>query len=65
MISTQTVLIVAIVDGNFDGDGGVNQTNDCGGDSDKVGVPAVSCACKTALTISQHVTWTSDELLGD
>ncbi len=42
MVCTETVLVVAIVDGNLDGDGCVYQANDSGRDSDEVGVSSVS-----------------------
>lgn len=41
MVSTETVLVVAVVDGNLDGNGSINQTNHSSGDSDEVGVAAV------------------------
>ena len=44
VICPQTVLVVAIVDGNLDRDRGVDETNDRGRHADKVGVPAI---CRT------------------
>lgn len=47
MIGSKTVLQLAVVDGNLDGDSSINETNDCGRDADEVGVSAVRGACKT------------------
>jgi len=47
VVSTETVLVVAVVNGNLDGDGGINETNDGGGDTDVVGVSAVCGASET------------------
>lgn len=48
MVSTQAVLIVAIVDSHFDRHRCVNQTNDSGRNSDEVCVPAVSGTSESA-----------------
>lgn len=50
VVSSQAVLVVAIIDGDLDGDGGIDETNDGGGDADEVGVPTVGGAGKTTLT---------------
>ena len=42
MVGTKTVLVVAVVDANLDGDGGIDETDNRGRDADEVGVPAVS-----------------------
>lgn len=41
VVSTETVLVVAIVDGNLDRDRSIDQTNDGGWDADVVGVASV------------------------
>jgi hypothetical protein len=46
VVSTETVLIAAVVDGDLDRDGGVNETNDCGGNADVVSVAAVHSTSK-------------------
>ena len=46
VVCTETVLVVAIVDGNLDGDTSVDEANDGGGNSDEVGVSAVRSASK-------------------
>lgn len=47
VVGTQSVLVVAIVDGNLDTDTGVDQANDCRRDTDEVGVSPVSGTCKS------------------
>jgi len=54
VVSTQTVLVVAVVDGNLDRHGGINQANDRGRDSDEVGVAAVRSTGKSGTLVS-HV----------
>ena len=41
VISTQPVLVVAVVDSNLDTDTGVDEANDGGGNTDEICVPAV------------------------
>jgi len=41
VVSTETVLVIAVVDSDLDGDGSVNETNDGGWNTDVVGVAAV------------------------
>jgi len=41
VVGTETILVVAVVDGDLDGDGSVNETNDGGWNTDVVGVAAV------------------------
>lgn len=41
MVSTETVLVVSVVHSDLDGYRSINQTNDRGGNTDKVGVSAV------------------------
>lgn len=47
VVSTETVLVVAVVDGNLDGHRSIDQTNHRSGDTDEVGVAAVRCTCKS------------------
>jgi hypothetical protein len=47
MVSSQPVLVVAVINGNLDTDTGVDKTNDGGGDTDVVGVPAVRSTSKS------------------
>ena len=47
MVGAQAVLVVAVVDGDLDGNGGVDQTNNRGGHTDEVGVSAVGCASES------------------
>lgn len=67
MVSSQSILVVAIVDSNFDGDGGVDQTNHSRRDSDDwyvlalvmhlthasltVGVASVRGACESCHNV--------------
>lgn len=41
VISAETVLQLAVIDGNLDGNGSVNETDDGGRNADEVGVAAV------------------------
>lgn len=41
MVGTEAVLVVAVVDGDLDGDGSINETDDGSGNADVVGVAAV------------------------
>lgn len=41
VVCTQTVLVVAVVDGDLDTDTGIDQANDCGWDTDEVCVSPV------------------------
>ena len=47
VIRSEPVLVVAVVDGNFDGDRGVYQSDDCSWDSNEVRVAAISSACES------------------
>lgn len=47
MIGSETVLVVAVVDGNLDRDRCINQTNYGGGNSNEISVAAVGCAGET------------------
>lgn len=51
VISTQAVLIIAIVDSNLDRHGSVDQTNHRGRHSDEIGVPAVGGTSESASVI--------------
>lgn len=46
MVGAKAVLVSAVVDSHLDRNGGVNETNNCGGDADEVGVAAVRSAGK-------------------
>lgn len=59
VVGTKTVLVVAVVDSNLDGDRGINQTNHGGWDSDVVGVAAVGC---TSKSVSMLVLFMKKEL---
>jgi hypothetical protein len=50
VVGTKPVLVVAVVNGNLDTDTGVDETNDCGRDTDEVGVPAV-CGARESTDI--------------
>lgn len=41
VVGSEAVFVVAIVDGNLDRDGCVDQTNDGGRHSNEIGVPAI------------------------
>ena len=56
MVSTQAVLVVAIIDGYFDRDRGINETDDGGGNADEVGVSPVCRTCKPAEDVSMFNT---------
>lgn len=47
VVGAQTVLVVAVVDSDLDGDGCVDQADDRGGDSDEVCVAAVRSTCES------------------
>lgn len=49
MIRPQTILVIAIVDRNFNGNRGIYQTNDCRRDTDEIRVPTIRRACKPTL----------------
>lgn len=46
VVSTESVLVVAVVDGYLDGNRCIDQTDDCGWDTNEVGVTAVCSTCK-------------------
>lgn len=47
MVSSKSVLVIAIVDGNLDADACVDQANDSSGNADVVGVPSVGGTCES------------------
>lgn len=51
MVSAKTVLVVAVVDSHFDADTSVNQTNDCSGHSDEVGVASVGSTSESGVNL--------------
>lgn len=57
MVGTKTILVIAVVDANLDGDGGINKTNNRSRNADKVGVPAV---CGTSETTGRRTWLVSD-----
>ena len=66
VVGAQTVLVVAVVDGDLDGDGCVDQSDDRGGDSDEVCVAAVSGTCESVRTRSAlRVTYSRRQIGGD
>jgi hypothetical protein len=58
MVGTKAILVVAVVDGDLDGNRGIDQTNDSGGDSNVVCVAAV-CGTRKAvpLSVQSQTTW--------
>jgi hypothetical protein len=52
VVSSESVLVVAVVDGDLDADAGVDQANDGGGDTDVVGGPSVGRACKSRSRVN-------------
>lgn len=48
VVGAETVLVLVVVDGDLDGDRGVDQANDRCGDADEVGCSAVGCAGKSS-----------------
>ena len=61
VVGAQTVLVVAIVDGDLNGDGCIDQADDRGGDTDEVCVAAVRSTCESVrrgsaprVTCSRH-----------
>lgn len=46
MVCTESVLHLAVVDCDLDGDGSIDETDDCGGNADEVGVSSIRCASK-------------------
>lgn len=47
VIGSETVLVIAVVDGDLDGDTGVDEADDGGWDPDEVGVASIGSACET------------------
>ena len=46
MVCAKSVLVVAIVDGNLDGNGCIDQADDCGWDTYEVSVASISSTCE-------------------
>jgi hypothetical protein len=55
MVGAEPVLGFAVVDGNFNGNGRVDEPNDCGWDSDEVCVSSVRCTCKSGREVVRMV----------
>ncbi len=49
VVCAKTVLVVAVVNGDFDGHRGINQADDRGRYTDEVGVPAVRSTSESVL----------------
>lgn len=49
VVRSETVLVVAIVDGDLNADACIDQTNDGRGNPDEVGISSVRCASKAAM----------------
>ena len=47
MVSSQSVLVVAIVNSNLDADAGINEANDCCRNADVIGIPPVRRTSKS------------------
>jgi hypothetical protein len=47
VVGAQTVLVVAVVDGDLDGDGCIDQPDDRGRDADEICVAAVCSTCES------------------
>jgi hypothetical protein len=47
MVSAKTVLVIAVIDSNFDTNTSIDQANDSGWDTDVVGCPSVGRASKS------------------
>jgi hypothetical protein len=54
MVSSKSVLVVAVVDGDLDTDTGVDQANDSGWDTNVVGGPSVGRAGKSKLELTLY-----------
>jgi len=51
MVGSQAVLVLAIIDGHFDGHGRINESNDSSRDTDVVCVSAIRGACEAAYGV--------------
>ena len=47
VVRSKTVLVVAVIDGNFDADTGIDQTNDRSRNTDEVGISSVGSTSKS------------------
>jgi hypothetical protein len=66
VVGAQTVLVIAVVDGDLDGDGCVDQSDDRGRDPDEVCVAAVSGTCESVRMVSApRVTYSRRQIGGD
>lgn len=50
VVGTESVLVVAVVDGDLDADTGVDEANDSGGNANVVGRPSVGRASKSKIS---------------
>lgn len=62
MVCTKSVLIISIVDSNLDGDRRVDQSNDCGRDSNEVGVSSIRRTSESLTIVSKITEKLSREL---
>ena len=65
MVGTETVLELAVVDANLNGDSSIDEADDGGRDSDEVGVSPVRGACETADIGDETTSNSEDRLLSD
>lgn len=63
VVSSEAVLVVSIVDGNLDRHGCVNQTDDGGGHSNEVGVPAIRGTSEPSKMIGQQASSSAETAL--
>jgi hypothetical protein len=56
MVGTETVLVVAVVDADLDGDGSIDQADDGGRNADEVGVAAVGGTGKSGNWLARFLT---------
>lgn len=50
VVGTESVFVVAVVDGNLDADTGINEANDSSGNTDVVGRPSVGRTSKSRIS---------------
>lgn len=55
VVGPESVLVISIVDCNFNGNGGIDQSNDGGWDSNEVAVSSVCCTSKSGSIVSQMI----------
>jgi hypothetical protein len=55
VVRTEPVLVIAIIDGDLDADGGVDQTDHCSRDTNIVRVASISGTCKAMAQLVGYV----------